>query len=178
MLLLTAISFGSSAQNVAGKVKLFDAWYYVNPVIHKPVHVFTYEFADSTVTIIARNRYKVGFEPKAADLSVIRVKDINTMMFRRKKSIGIGILAGSITGALIGGLIGYSNGDDPESSSVGVSAGAKAFSGVVIGGIIGAGAGLTFGSFKNVIKLNSDVGSRYEDKKPVLMKYSIRYYTH
>jgi len=122
-----------------------------------------------------------GFIPEVADLRIIPVKDINKMLFRKKGRKVIGLATG-LTGALIGGIIGYSNGGTSvEDTQYGeelfyVSEGFKAFIGAVIGGGIGFGIGFSIGSVKKGFNINGDIGY-YQQIRPDLSKYSIKYYT-
>lgn len=178
-LLIIAISPAVSGQIDSAKVKLYDSWYYFYSELNSQIKVFTYEFNDSTVTIIYRDAYFRGYVPATNDLRVIQVQDINKMLFRRKGQRLTMLLTGLFTGALIGGIIGYSNGDDPYDNAwdVGVSAETKAFAGAMIGAAIGVTIGLPIGSVKKTITIDRNV-ERYKQIRPGLSKYSIRYYNH
>jgi hypothetical protein len=179
VLLMMAISISASGQVDSAVVKLYDSWYFFNSGLKSKVKVFTYDFQDSTITIVARNGYFRNSVPASSDLQIIPVQNINKIVFRRKGQQTAFLVGGLVTGALFGAIIGYSNGDDPYDNSlgVGVSAGVKAFTGAMLGAGIGVGIGLTLGSIKKTIPLDSNV-ERYKKMKPTLLKYSIRYYNH
>jgi len=181
ILLIIAIPFAILGQSDSSIVKLYNSWYDLNSVKARQTDLFTYEFTDSTVTVVARDKYKVGFIPEVADLRIIPVEDINKILFRKKGRKVIGLVTG-VTGAIIGGIIGYSDGGTSvEDTYYGeelfyVSAGFKAFIGAVIGGGIGFGIGFPIGSAKKGFSINADLGY-YQQIRPDLSKYSIRYYS-
>jgi hypothetical protein len=175
VLIVVAIAYTASGQVDSAVVKLYDSWYYFNSGPKSKVKVFTYDFHDSTITIVARNGYFRNSVPASSDLQVIPVQNINKIVFRRKGQQTAFLVSGLVAGALFGAIIGYSNGDDP--GAIGVTAGVKAFTGAMLGAGIGVGIGLTIGSVKKTIPLDGNV-ERYKQIKPTLLKYSIRYYNH
>jgi hypothetical protein len=183
LLLTIAISPTVTGQIDSVQVKLYNSWYDLNSVKTRQSDLFTYEFGDSTVTVVAKKIYMVGTIPEAANLRIIPVEDINNMLFRKKGRKASGAITGLVSGAIIGALLGHSRGGTSvEDSEYGdelfyVSAGFKAFAGALIGAGIGIAIGLPIGSAKKEIQIKGEVG-KYQDMKPGLSKYSIRYYTH
>ena len=83
-LLFIAISPTVLGQIDSAAVKLYNSWYFFNSDMKNHLKVYTYDFKDTTVTIVARNAYFRGFVPASNDLQVIPLQDINKIVFRRK----------------------------------------------------------------------------------------------
>jgi hypothetical protein len=180
IMMMLAIPLAMTAQCDSCKLKLYYSWYRLNSNKEILSDVFTYEFADSSVTVVAKNKYTAGITPDVIDLHIIPAQDINQMSFRKKGKPGIGVLVGGITGALAGAIVGFARGDSyvyyMESESY-VPAGVKAFwIGLAWAGL-GVGLGAAIGSSKTKIPVNGDI-ENYLQNKPRALKYSIRYYTH
>ena len=179
LLAIQVISFG---QSDSIKIKLYDSWYDLYSEDKRQGNLYTYEFGDSTVTVIAQKKYLTGIMPTAADLHILPVKDISNILLRKKGRKTIGLVSGFLSGAIIGALIGHSKGGTSvEDTYYGqemfyVSAGFKTFIGAVIGGGIGVAIGLPIGASKKNFKINGNA-AKYHEIKPDLLKYSIRYYT-
>ena len=177
VMMLIAIPLVTSGQCDTCKVKLYFSWYSINNTGKIQSDVFTYEFADSSVTVVAKNKYEVGSIPDITDLQVIPVKSINEMSFRRKGKPGIGAIAGGITGALAGVLIGFARGSSYIDYDIYISAGFKAICFGFAWAGLGVGLGAAIGQAKTNIPINGDI-ENYRQARSRVQKYSIRYYTH
>ena len=101
------------------------------------------------------------------------VKNIETLKFRKKGSVGMAMVIGALTGLGIGALLGYAGGDDKKSSSSGLdfnfnftsSAEAKAVVGGVAGSFFGALIGLAVGSAKIKVPINGNQKSFTRQKE-------------
>jgi hypothetical protein len=178
-IVMLALPLFSAGQNDSIIIKLFNSWYDLNSEKKRQSDLYTYEFSDSSITVVAKNKYRYGLIPDATDLRIIPVEDINKVFFRRKGKKLIGLATG-LCGALIGGIYGYSRGSTTVEGSDGnelfsVSAGFKSFVGVVIVGGIGFGIGISIGSAKKGFRIENDIG-KYQEMKPELIKYAISYY--
>jgi hypothetical protein len=177
IMMMLAIPLAMTAQCDSCKLKLYYSWYRLNSNKEILSDVFTYEFADSSVTVVAKNKYTAGITPDVIDLHIIPVQDINQMSFRRKGNPAIGAIIGGITCALAGVIVGYARGSSYILDYTYVSAGFKAtFLGITWAGL-GVALGAAIGSSKTKIPVNGDI-ENYRQNKPQALKYSIRYYTH
>lgn len=180
IMMMFAIPLAMPAQCDSCKLKLYYSWYSLNSNKEILSDVFTYEFTDSSVTVVAKNKYTAGITPDVIDLHIIPVQDINQMSFRKKGQPAIGAIVGGLTGALAGALVGFARGDSYVYFGSGesfVPAGVKAFwIGLAWAGL-GVGLGAAISQVKTKIPINGDI-ENYRQNKPRVLKYSIRYYTH
>jgi hypothetical protein len=178
MILSLLMALFSSGQTEPGTIKLYDSWFDLNSSNRRLGNLYTYEFSDSTVTVVAINRYTTGVMPEIADLHIYPVNDINAMLFRKKGRKPKGFLCGLLIGGALGAGIGFAIGDTywyfGESAYLS-SAGFKAFFWGLVGGGIGIAIGGSAGSAKKKFIIKGDFG-RYQEYKPEMIKYSIRNY--
>jgi len=171
-LLILAIMLSASGQSGNYRVKLYDSWYYLKSTktnFNPQLTAYTYEFGDSSVTIISKDSYMQNLEISPEDLKIIPVEEINTMMFRMKgsKMIGFGL---GITGVIVGAVVGATLDAEPWAKPflmIGCAA---------MGGGIGFGIGLPLSSIKTVFRIRGDVKT-YRERRLEMIKYSIKYYT-
>ena len=174
-----ANSFSSFSQDQNHKIKLYDTWVFLLQESKPEIKGYTHSFNDSTISILQKYDYRRGTMPLPDKLRLIRVNDIDQIMFRKKGSKAAGMLIFGFFGGLIGAYIGYSNGDDPPSPyevKLRATAEAKAFAGALIGGGTGMGIGILIGSSKKKIIIHGNIGN-YIMVRPDLEKYSIKYYS-
>ena len=99
----------------------------------------------------------------------IPVKRIDRIKIRRKGAIGKGAAIGGVAGLVTGFLIGYSQGDDPESFFAMSAESKGAYSALGIG-MVGAAAGTIFGALKKKFSIRGSQ-EQYETVRPDLQKY-------
>jgi len=127
-----------------------------------------YEIKDSSV-VVSNSVKKSDYKRGRFEVSEIEFDNIDSVQIRRKYKIIKGMLIGGVTGAVIGGYLGYSQPEDrgfmaieelgPWGAKVGM------VPGVLTGAIIGQG--------KNTIPINGNYES-FLVKKEKLRKYSIK----
>lgn len=166
-----------SGQTSPVKPKYYDCWYFLipsfsNPLMRNPITGYTYEFADTSVTIVAKNSIATGRVNSPKSQLVVPVSDIDRIYTRPKGQKAVGAILGVAVGATTGLIIGLSqketNGYDGE--GVGV------FFTTLAGAGVGIALGLPLGSIKQVHRIKGDPGI-YSQKRPELLKYSIKYYS-
>jgi len=176
LLLIAFLPLLVSGQSEKCSVRLYNSWYFMKSDHFSPVCTYTYEFRDSSVTVVARDKYICGTIPGAEAIQLIPVTDIDKMMFRRKGRMAAAAVIGGIAGALTGIIIGTSLGSTPENDiGLGVSTGFKVFSLGLLGSGTGILAGMIIGVQKKVVIINGDIKT-YEQSKPGVVAFSIKYY--
>jgi len=168
-------------QNDSVHIKLYDSWFDFKPTKERQRVGYVYEFADTSITVVAKEKYRSGLVPGSDDLHLILAEDVNKMLFRRKGQKKIAIATG-LGGAMIGCIYGATRGGETVTDSYGyemfyISAGFKAFWWGLVGGGIGIAVGLPLGAAKKKFIINGDIG-HYRQIQPDLLKYSIRSYVH
>ena len=160
------------AQKVTPKEKYYYTWIKFQNDSSK-LQGILYELQDSSI-LVANSLVVKNYPDGKYGITNVRVPDIYTLKTRRTKSVGRGILIGSITGFAVGGIIGLVDGDDPPDTFLAWTAGEKALvSGVFLGGV-GALTGWLLGSIKVKFEINGDLNN-YERQRKKIRKYSLRY---
>ncbi|HXB43209.1 MAG TPA: hypothetical protein VNV85_04100, partial [Puia sp.] len=72
-------------------------------------------------------------------------KDLEKVRIAKKGIVGQSTLIGAVTGIVIGAILGFAQGDDPQSYWFRTTAGEKAFAGGVFFGAVGSLTGLIIG---------------------------------
>lgn len=100
IVILLIISFisGSFGQRRPGQIKLYYSWYDLKSSTKIAANLFTYEFSDTTVSVLHKTQYSTGFEPTVNDLKVFPVTDIDKILFRKKGNKGIATAVGIFSG--------------------------------------------------------------------------------
>jgi hypothetical protein len=115
---------------------------------------------DSAITltpsiVVRPNGQKIG-ESSQADISY---KDIHLVKVRRKGSIGTGILLGAVGGFVVGGLIGFIEGDDPPQQLFAFTAEEKA----IMYGLPLAACGGALGAIPGALKISINIDGKYDN---------------
>ena len=133
------------------------------------------ELRDSSLLFVKAQPYSAAIEDRVKlDMPV---KNINSIKFRGKGSVGTGALIGAAGGLVIGILVGTTMAPDPadcksftclpeETVKLGTSIFAGGAIGMVGGALIGAG----LGSIGAKYELNGDI-NRYRQSKQAMSKY-------
>ncbi len=130
-----------------------------------------YDVNDSSV-LVSSSLFKKDYSTGKFELSKINFRNIDLVKIHKKNSVGIGILIGAVAGFLVGGVIGYSQGDDPP-GLFSLSAEDKAKTGGFLMAVGGAGLGALFGSIQIKIPINGSK-ENFNNNKSRLKKYTIR----
>ena len=150
-------------QEKVKKVKTYKTW--VSLIDKSEIHGFLYQLKD--FSIIVTNTKTDGTQE-------IDIKDIQKVKIRRKNSIGRGAVIGGVSGLIVGGIVGYMNGDDSDSISwFKMSAEEKAVSTGVGFLPIGAGVDILVGTAKKKFDINGNIDN-YTKNKEELRKYVIK----
>lgn len=132
-----------------------------------------YELQDSSI-LVANSLVVKNYPDGKYGLTKIYVPEIYTVKTRRTKSVGRGIVIGTVTGFAIGGVIGLVGGDDAEDALLAWTAGEKALvSGIFLGGV-GALTGWLLGSIKVKFEIKGNL-QNYERQRNKIRKYSLKY---
>ncbi len=150
-------------QEKVQKVKIYKTWIILND--ESKIHGILYQLKDSSILVT---------NIKTEESQEIDIKDIQKIKIRRKNSIGRGAVIGGVSGLVVGGIVGYMNGDDPDGISLfKMSAEEKAVSTGVGFLPIGAGVGILVGTIKKKFDINGNI-SNYNKNIQQLRKYAIK----
>jgi hypothetical protein len=94
---------------------------------------------------------------------------IESIKIRKKSSIVMGALYGTLSGILLGAIIGYAGGDDPHNLIFSMTAEEKAGVGAVMGAIGGASIGILLGTKSGKIQINGYL-INFQGNKERIMK--------
>lgn len=148
------------------KVKIYKTW--VSLMDESEIHGILYQLKDSSILVT---------NMKMEESQEIDIKDIQKIKIRRKNSIGRGAIIGGASGLVVGGLIGYMNGDDEDSDNglnfIAMSAEEKAVSSGILFMTLGAGTGILIGTIKKKFDINGNI-SNYNKNIQQLRKYVIK----
>ena len=171
-ILINCIQF-SYSQDTIRKTKFYHTWINTKKDSIKFQGIL-YELQDSSI-LVANSLIVKNYPLGDYKVTKIYISEIDKIKARRTKSVGRGILIGSITGIAVGGIIGLASGDDPTDTWFAMTAGEKALvSGIFVGGI-GAVTGLIIGSIRVKFTINGNIQD-YNRQKKKMRKYSVRYY--
>lgn len=150
-------------QEKVQKVKNYKTWITLND--ESEIHGILYQLKDSSIVVT---------NTKTDGTQEIDIKDIQKIKIRRKNSIGRGAVIGGVSGLVVGGIVGYMNGDDPDGISLfKMSAEGKAVSSGILFMPLGAGTGILIGTIKKKFDINGNV-SNYNKNIQQLRKYVIK----
>jgi len=134
---------------------------------------FFYDYNDSTVfLIINSNPEKIA--NGSFEIIEIGISNIKKIKFRRKGNIGRSAGYGFASGALIGGIVGWSAGCDECDNNYNDGFN-RPTSAVILGlsaGIIGAGLGALVGTGSHFIEVNGDI-EKFLDDQSRYSKYGL-----
>jgi hypothetical protein len=152
------------------KLKIYKTWISLNnePKVFKGA---LYEINDSSI-MVSNSFVKKDYSTGNFTLSKINYNDIENVKLRAKNNVGKGALIGTISGLLIGGLIGYLEGDDPPEDWFAMTAGDKAVTAGVGMAACGAAIGALCGLIQIKIPINGNLGN-YNRNKNRLNQYTI-----
>ena len=160
------------SQDTKKKIKFYHTWINTKKSSIKFEGIL-YELQDSSI-LVANSLIVKNYPFGDYKVTRIYISEIDRIKARRKKSVGRGILIGSISGLAIGGIIGFAAGDDPQDTWFAMTAGQKAItSGIFVGGI-GAVTGLIIGSIRVKFTINGNIQD-YNRQKKKMQKYSVKY---
>lgn len=104
----------------------------------------------------------------------INARVIRSITIKRKGNVGRGAFGGAMGGLFIGGLIGFSSGDDePCAWCFTYTAEEKALAGAVLGGGIGALIGMVFGSSRKEYVAIDGVPAVFKAHEDLLRTYTL-----
>lgn len=137
-----------------------------------------YEIKDTSI-LVSSSAVIWDYSGDRFGVKTLPVYNIEIIKTRRKNSIGKGVAIGTLSGIVVGGLIGLISGDDPPCpSGSGMSCwsldakGNAVLAGIPLA-ICGAGVGALIGSVKLEIPINGSIDS-YNRNKNKLRGHSIR----
>ena len=135
-----------------------------------------YKINDSSIAFIPDAFLRQG-DSSYHNYTTIRGDQIDMIKIRQKGNINRGIIFGSLTGMLCGGIIGLASGDDPPCPQntficYRMDAETKAITAAIPMALVGAGVGLIFGSVKIKIPINRNMKTYLKNRR-ILKKYSV-----
>lgn len=156
-------------------IKIYRTWVALKYESIK-INGVLYQIKDSVI-VVSSSVERLDYSLNRFETIDLNIENINSIKVRRKNSIGMGALFGTLTGFVVGGMIGFISGDDPPVYQFpiyfpGVSAEQKAIAFGVIGGISGGLLGALIGSVSVVIPINTSF-TNYNQNKTKLKKYAI-----
>lgn len=165
-LLILSNLISGQAQDLGKDYNKYKVWV---TLTDEPFEVngILYELKDSTLLLSNYKTYAkfiVDNNP-TIELNIDKIELIET---RKRNRLAKGIIIGTASGFVIGGLIGLARGDDEDNS-----AGEKAIKGGVSLAIPGALIGLLVGSVKVSFPIEGSL-SKYKSHNKKLQKYSTR----
>lgn len=134
VLVFLFIAPGLHSQNRKEKIKVYKVW--VTKMDGSKQKGFFYAADEKGITI---SKSKT---PDKSKLVLVEAKSINIIKIRRKGAVGKGAGIGFLSGAAVGAIIGFADGDEflfPKEAKAGI---AGAFIGVIgtgVGAIVGTG---------------------------------------
>jgi hypothetical protein len=138
-----------------------------------PIIGFFYDYNDSTVLLII-NSNPTKIANGSFEIMEIGISNIKKIKFRQKGNIGRSAGYGFASGALIGGIVGWSAGCDECDNNYNDGFN-KPTSAVILGlpaGIIGAGFGALIGAGSHFIEVEGDI-EKFLDDQSRYSKYVI-----
>jgi hypothetical protein len=112
-----------------------------------------YQVTDTSILITDSFEFDELHFEATQNLNHLIYYDIRFIELKRKKSAGQAALIGALSGLVIGGILGFADGDD-DGGIISFTAGEKALIGGGMGAITGAGLGVMLSSFKFRIPIN------------------------
>ncbi len=174
VLVLLFIAPGLHSQNKKEKIKVYKVW--VTKIDGSNVKGFFYAADEQGITISR------SITLDESDLVLVEVENISLIKIRRKGAVGKGAGIGFLSGAAVGAIIGFAEGDDdPICSSFvfgtfcfeGSTAGEKAVGGAIGLGVIGSGVGAIVGTGKKKIPIDGNTNT-YITQLNSLKNYTLR----
>ncbi len=147
-------------------------------IINNPIKVkgILFEIRDSSIivnrnlNILIEDDIYLPVQENLSDFTDIPITDIDVIKVRREGKIGKSMLIGTISGFVVGGLIGLIAGDDWYMNAEGKA--------IIVGlpfAVAGAGIGSLVGSAKITIPINGSI-MKYNRNKNKLKRYSAKKY--
>lgn len=131
-----------------------------------------YEVKDSSIVISKSSKLSDYYTGKF-DVVQFNFNQIKSISYRNRNNIFIGILAGGLSGFLVGALIGQGEEDDDPSEILPLTAEEKATGDMILGTAIGIGVG-SLASFMNVSIPIKGRYYNYAKNKTLLEKKSVK----
>jgi hypothetical protein len=131
-----------------------------------------YEVKDSSVFISKTSKLS-DYYTGNFDVVQFNFNQIKSISYRNRNNIFIGIMAGGLSGLLVGALIGQGEEDDDPSGMLPLTAEEKATGDMILGAAIGIGVG-ALASFMNVSIPIKGRYNNYTKNKMLLEKKSIK----
>lgn len=131
-----------------------------------------YEVKDSSVVISKTSKLSDYYTGKF-EVVQFNFNQIKSISYRNRNNIFIGMLAGGLSGLLVGALIGQGEEDDDPSEILPLTAEEKATGDIILGTAIGIGVG-SLASFINVSIPIKGRYKNYANSKTLLEKKSIK----
>ena len=162
MVIILSMNFVYTQEKVK-KVKIYKTW--VSLIDESEIFGVLHQLNDSSILVT---------DIKTEISQEINISDIQKIKIRRKNSIGRGALIGGASGLVVGGMVGYMSGDDPEGISLfKMTAEEKAVFNGVIFIPFGAGAGILIGTIKKKFDINGSI-SNYNKNIRELREYAVK----
>lgn len=155
------------------KLKIYKTWISFNnepKVMHGALGVL-YEINDSSI-MISNSLVKKDYSSGNFRLSDISYKNIDYIKLRAKNNVGKGALIGTISGLIIGGILGFGSGDDNPEGLFAMTAGEKAVLAGTGLAICGAAIGALCGLIQIKIPINGNL-ENFNRNKNKLIKFTI-----
>jgi len=160
------------------KIKVYSVWLDQIELGYK-VTGFLYDANDSCL-LVSYDHAKKGFKNEPTVFSTFAAKDIGTIKLRRKGAVGKRILIGASVGIVLGGIIGFAQGDDEPNTTIlsiftdpAFTKEDKALFGMYTGAIGGSIIGALLGAVKIKIPINGN-RSLYKSNLHNLKGYSYK----
>jgi len=131
-----------------------------------------YEVKDSSI-VISKSSMLADYYRDNFEVRQLNFNDIKSISYRNSHNIFIGILAGGLSGLLVGALIGQGEEDDDPSGMFPFTAEEKASGDMILGTAIGIGVG-ALASFMNVSIPIKGRYNNYVKNKTLLEKKSVK----
>ena len=144
------------------RIKLFNAWVFKND--NTVIKGMLYSADLNGITLAKNNTFT------ESDFVIIKVAEIAKIKLQKKGQLGKSALIGGVAGAVVGGLIGYSRGDD-ENIIFSMSKEDKAIVNGLGFGVLGGGLGLIMGTAKKQIIIDGNQ-RKYDSNVGTIQSYS------
>ena len=141
----------------------------INP--HEKIKGITYDYTDSTVTLIKADNFSKNTVLSNYKYSIFPIENIDVIKARKRGRIWVGTAAGFAAGALTFGLISNATADkDAEGMNLW---GAGVALATISGSIVGAGLGAAFSSIQIIIPVNGN-RDQFKNSRSRIEKISLK----
>ncbi len=164
-MVLLLIAPGIYAQNKTKKVKVYKIW--ITKMDGSKVRGFFYA-ADAQGVTISKSK-----TPDESNLLSVEAENISLIKMRRKGAVGKGAGIGFLSGAAVGGIIGYAAGDAQEPGFFALTKETKAGGAAILFGLVGTGVGAIVGTGKKKIPIDGNIET-YRIRLNSLTNYALK----